>query len=142
MRVFVFLYVMLLSINVSAQIGKAEKLEEYIEVGDGGSSRLEYKIINGERQYLLIYKNSQYANIVDMKSISFISTIEDLEYLYNTLKSVQGAKDEKTITVGNDRLIIKPIGKKWINVLVYHKGDTEGFFYLTPKQLDKLFGQK
>lgn len=142
MKSILVIVITFFTVSSYCQIGNSKELQKYYEVGGYGSNKLEYSIKDGIKNYILIYKNQEFAQISDMKSISFTATDEELEYLYQELKSMQSLESEKFLEIGNESIVVKPMSMKWINVYVNQASGLNGFFSLSPKQLDKLFGKR
>ncbi len=107
-----------------------------------GYPRLDfYKKEDGNNLYYLTYINLEYAKIRDTKTISFYASQDDLEYLFNFLMDGFKTKETRSITLGEDEITIK---KKSLSIIVsvYHSNSTNGFFYLSKRQTERLFGKR
>jgi len=64
-----------------------------------------------------------------------------LEYFYNFLLSGFDINDEQSLTIGDELIIIK---KNYSSIRVYapDKSEIPGWFYLSKKQIEKLFGKR
>lgn len=137
---------LVLSTNLTiAQIGKAEDIEKPTLIGTSlksgsGLPRLEYIKRNGKRTYSITYRNLEYDNIKDIKSIEFEATDEELQYLYNFFKESFGRED-RTLTVGNARLVTNSSDENNMYVFVYYPNEPNGWFYLGANEVDRLFGK-
>lgn len=95
--------------------------------------------------YTLLYNNLRYTTIEDINSIVFTATKVELENLYVILKNclLDDSGNEKQIELGKELVIVKTIknfGVKSLQITTSDEGST-GFFFLSSKQLDKLFGK-
>ncbi len=141
MRLFIVLLAVFITVPSFAQIGETEVKDNCIIVGQlGNVPVLQYTVLNGERHYMLIYQNREYT-ITDIKSLSWYGDEADLEYIYNFFLEGIGNEEQRSLKVGDDTVRTITIGKKSIRVFIDHKNDTEGWFYLSKKTLDKLFGK-
>ena len=128
------------------QVGESRTVEESILVGKAdknvGYPRLDfYKREDGNNLYLLTYINLEYANIRDTKTISFYANQEDLEYLFNFLMDGFKTKETRSITLGEDEIIIKKTMAS-IRISVLHSQGLNGWFYLSKRQTERLFGKR
>lgn len=152
MKKILFSFVLLVSISATAQIREVEK-SKYQEIGKvspGGMafissiSVMRDTAVNGTNSYLWMYNNLKYSTITDIKSISFTASNEDFDGLYELLKTQLSADKgtEKDLELGKSRITIKTIRNLGISSLtIYDLTGGGGYFYLTAKQVDKLFGK-
>lgn len=139
------------SISVSAQIVEVEKSkwEKVGEVKPGGISLISSidvikdKGKDGTNLYLWIYSNVAYRTISDIKSFEFSASESDFNGLYDMLKTlISGPKGvEKQIVLGKTNVSFKSMRALGVSSLVVMDISSGGFFYLSSKQLDKLFGK-
>lgn len=145
MRIIVIL-ALVLSTNLSfAQIGTAKDIEKPTLIGTSlksgsGLPRLEYYNRNGKKTYSITYRNLEYENIKDIKSIEFEATDKELEYLYNFFKESFGRND-RTLKVGNATVLAGSEDPVNMYVFVYYPNQTKGWFYLGANEVDRLFGK-
>ena len=67
---------------------------------------------------------------------------DELEYLYDALQKGGHKKETTSIDVGEGRITVRKNAAS-IMVNVYHPpGETDGWFFFTPKQLGNMFGKK
>ncbi len=152
MKKVLFSLVLLVSISATAQIREVEK-SKYQEIGKvspGGMafissiSVMKDTAVNGTNSYLWMYNNLKYSTITDIRSISFTASNEDFDGLYELLKTQLSADKgtEKDLELGKSRITIKTIRNLGVSSLtIYDLTGGGGYFYLTSKQVDKLFGK-
>ncbi len=152
MRKLLFVLLCFLSLSVTAQI-KEVPASKYVEIGKVGSglgpfissiSVIRDTASGGTNSYLWMYNNLKYTTITDIKSISFTASDEELEGLYNLLKTQMGAEKgaEKRLELGKHTLnftTTKNLGVP--SLVIYDLSAGGGYFLLSSKQLDKLFGK-
>ncbi|MBO0340937.1 hypothetical protein [Flagellimonas profundi] len=138
----------LMSFNLAtSQVGDVEVREEPVLVGTGHRNqrylpKLQYQNTSEGRYYILSYLNAEYPNLNDAKVVGFFATEDDIEYVYDFLKGGYDNDEDRSLKVGEDVIRTeKTVSKKSIIVFVDHKDEPSGFFYLTTKQLDRLFGK-
>lgn len=93
--------------------------------------------------YAIFYQNARYSSITDIESISFGPEDDTFEKLYTTLKGVFTKENEEN----KDYKIQFMLGKTDITVEIEKVLGTvyarvwcsDGYFYITEKNLDKLF---
>jgi hypothetical protein len=129
----------------SAQIGEVETVDKGILIGtatgrENGMPELRKFKIKGEPVYVMTYRNLEYQNIIDIQNFGFTATPDELEYLYQFLKDGFNTNEDRFLSVGESKLsTIKSASS--IAVFVRRTGKPEGYFYLSKKQLDRLFGK-
>jgi hypothetical protein len=114
-------------------------------VRSGGKFVAEIKVHPEEKDttYTLLYQNMKYSTITDIKGVGFYAEGNTLNTLYSLFKSVWAAenKDNKDYKVefklGSQDVIITTAGKK----ALFFTTD-KGYFALTEKEVDQLFGRK
>jgi hypothetical protein len=142
--------IILTSISANAQIREVEtsKFEDIGKVGGVGAFVSSMSIMKdtakgGTNTYLWMYNNLKYQTITDIKSIRFTATEEDFNNFYQFLqKQINADKGtEKDLELGKSRLNFKTYKALGVSSLMIYDYSSEGFFYITSKQLDKLFGK-
>lgn len=152
MKNFLLFLALLITVASSAQIREVEKSKYEVigKVSPGGMafissiSVMRDTAVNGTNSYLWMYNNLKYTTITDIKSISFTASNEDFDSLYELLKTQLSAEKgtEKDLELGKSRITIKTIRNLGITSLtIYDLTGGGGYFYLTAKQVDKLFGK-
>ena len=117
------------------QVGKLTNPYKFVE--------LEYKEYDGERTYKLSFQNMEYMEIVDIGTITFTASQEDIEYIRQTL--IDGCLLKKnaeaiTLEIGQGTLLIRPMsGKNNVRMYYDEKGKTLKHTWFTKKQIDKVF---
>lgn len=116
-------------------------------VNHGGimNCRLTYLAYGRDTSYTLTFRNAKYQIVLDYQSIDFDSDGKTLESFYNILKSffsdehkkdkeykVQFLLGKELITATNDRTL----GMNYLTIFT-----NKGYFDLSDKMLDKLFGE-
>lgn len=120
------------------------------KVGGGSMSpfvaSLEYSKGDADaNSYILLYNNLKYTTITDIKAVAFTATPAELDAFYSELKKCFGAEkeSEKKFELGKETVWVKTVKNMGVTSLQITTSDegSLGFFYLTNKQLDKLFGK-
>lgn len=120
------------------------------KVGGGSMSpfvaSLEYSKGDADvNTYILLYNNLKYTTITDINAVSFSATQTEIDAFYLELKNCFEAEkgSEKKFELGKETVWVKTIKNLGVTSLQITTSDdgTLGFFYLTNKQLDKLFGK-
>ena len=135
----------LITLFATAQIKEVEASKKPTVIGEVkqmGVFICELAHYDDSKEYLITFRNAEYKTIIDIKSISFEGTQDDLDNLYNLFSSVlNGEKgNEKIIEIGTDKIRIinsKIMGTTSIYVYV----DNKGYFMLDKKWLNKLFNK-
>lgn len=83
----------------------------------------------------------EYQNIDTYEKIFFTATDEELEYFYNFLKEGISDKVGKTIEIGNHSLFVINMGKA-VRISDVTEYKAKNYFWLLPKELDRLFGKR
>jgi hypothetical protein len=119
------------------------------KVGGGMSAfiaELSYVKEANENEYTLIFNNLEYKTITDTKSIKFSGNEETVNQFYSLLQAQFNAEPgtEKELKVGTQILLLKTIKNLGVTSLVLRLTEqgNSGYFYLTEKQLKKLFGKR
>ena len=155
-----FLLFLLIGITANAQIGESTKIEEEIVVGrafkDNGWQQpvtLAYTTTTKGRRYRLYYQDEKYlgadrnSSLIDVRSISFYATEEELEYLYNFLLEGLDSNEKRKLDVGEGSIFteISALSRKRTAVMVVNVlNDSEGmtsYFRLSKKTLDRVFAK-
>ena len=150
MKKLLIALITLISVSGNAQIREIEKskFEEIGKVGGVGAFVSSFSVMKdtakgGTNTYLWMYNNLKYQTITDIKSISFTATEEDFNNFYQFLQTQVTAEKgtEKDLELGKSRLNFKTYRALGVSSLMITDYSTGGFFYITSKQLDKLFGK-
>lgn len=97
----------------------------------------------GTNTYLWSYKNLKYKQLTDIQSISFNATEQEFNSLYDILKNQIAAEkgSEKTMMLGQKSIKIVTEKMMGITSVTIYDISSGGYFYLTSKQIDQLFGK-
>ena len=142
MRYIILTLTLLFTLSSNGQIGASEKAVKWETIGVA-KKMVGYPILKKKPDsdyYVLSYDNLEYPNIDDVKDVGFTATASELEYLYNELLKGFNSKDRINITVGEHNLSYKKVASS-IRIDVTKPYETDGWFYLSKKQLAKLFGK-
>lgn len=135
-----FIVAMLCGAFTFAQIGESQKLEESVIVGEVKMpyKGLEYYEIDGQKFYILSFRNAEYPSINDIRQLTFYASNEELEYLYQFLKNGFGNKEQRILDIGEDRITTNPYMGA-IALTIYYKDGSKAWTDITKRQLDRLF---
>lgn len=147
-----YVVVVLLSIFLvqqnNAQIGEGKEVEKPLLVGKAtktpfGTSLEYYPRSDGRNYYVLTFKNLEYQKIDDIKSMFFYATDDELEYLFNYFIESLKDKETRTIDVGDQTLYLKKTAMSIRVTVTYNKDpEPDGWFWLSKKQIERLFGKR
>jgi hypothetical protein len=151
-KILIVITLLFLNKFTFSQIKVVENSKSTIVGKVGGTSMspfvasLEYVKGDGDvNQYILLYNNLKYTTITDVNALSFTATESDITGFYDLLVKCFDAEkgSEKTVELGKETVWIKTIKNLGVVSLQITTSDdgTLGFFYMTKKQLDKLFGR-
>lgn len=140
----------LVSLASQAQINVL-KPTETITIGKVGGGMvpfiadLTYTKGDGENNYRLSFNDLKFTHITAIKSIDFKGNEEMVNGLYSILKELIDGESgvEKEFSIGKEYVAAKCISMVGVKSLKIYGTDTGnmGYFYLTKRQLDKLFGK-
>jgi hypothetical protein len=141
-----FIGIFLITSLTFGQIGASEEVTSWETVGIAnklaGYPRIDKTKVGEKVYYAITYINEEYTAIIDEKILYFFATPDEINYLYDALQKGVHKKESTSIDVGEGRINIK----KWGNrnrFYIYHPlGETDGWFWITPKQLGNMFGVK
>jgi DNA-binding transcriptional regulator GbsR (MarR family) len=133
--------IFLLSYFSYSQISDGKTVEELELIGKVKSTTLKKMEYEGDDAYFLTFDNLEYQQISDLKTLSFTASDEEFEKFYKFLKSGFETKKQKEISVGDSRIRIE---KNWssLRIYVFFENGTDGWFQLTKRRIDKLFGKR
>ena len=147
MKIKTLLLFILISANAFSQIAEVSPSDSPVIIGEvdifgasgiNGSAVLqEMGIIDGKQYYYLGFQNQEYKTITDITSVSFHATKDELDTLFEMLKSVFKSGQEKVINLGDSKITLSLLSK---NLLWFYTSD--GHFNCTPAGLHKLFGKQ
>lgn len=120
-------------------LGKVENGTTYV-------ADLHYRIRdNGDTSCTLMFQNAKYTTISDIQYFSFMNKEGTLNQCYTLLKTCISDENKKNkdysvnFTLGKTNVIASP-AKLGFNYSIMIWTD-KGYFYVTEKQLDQLFGK-
>jgi hypothetical protein len=145
----IFFFVSLVSFNLSySQIGKKENVNEVLELvgeidlfgGNGstinGQSRI-HKVLK-QGKFILSFQNQDFKVTDNVVSITFNGDDNDLNYLFEELRSCFKTPKEKFfITVGDETLEFSNTNSNIIQIV-----SQDGYFFTTSGGLYILFGKE
>lgn len=108
--------------QVRAQLVKYSKIEDEL----------------GKKMYTLLFRNAKYKKVIDLKSVSFYATDNDLDLLFDEFALALKNQEKRSIKLGNETLYYEPFVK--INLIISAQ-NAGGFFYITDIDLHNLFGK-
>lgn len=139
---------LLISVIATAQISEVKHPDRYyvgkIEKKGIQVVSLSYTVENSDSSYILQYINAEYKHVVDIKGIAFLGTNGAVESLYKSMKAALKLKDDdrNSFQLGFDNISLSSFkdddGVRKVFVYVNDKG----YFTLSEKEIDKLFGKK
>lgn len=95
--------------------------------------------------YTLLYRNSEYSTLVDYQSVKFSSEGNTLNELYKIMKSVFADENKKnkdykvSFKLGETEVIVSNFRMMGVtNAMFFTR---KGHFFISDKQLEKLFGK-
>ena len=154
MKAALTIITLLFTISLTAQIGKGASTEQKdknkgkVIIGQAitlGNVMAELNRVNSLRDdegrtfHVLLYRNSEYRYLTDFKALNFYASSDDIDYLFNELALALKNQEERSITLGDDKLTYQPFMKKNIAFWALNAG---GIHYLSPEHLHNLFGKK
>lgn len=128
-----------LTIEKTVNVGEVKNAYSYV-------AGLSYVKDGDNRIYTMRYRDVQYTQLVDVKSISFGASEDEIEQLYQLMVTIAESNKGETreLKLGNGRMTLvatSSMGVKY--VVVYAKDDAPmGSFLLRRKDIDKLFGKE
>ena len=106
---------------------------------------LTYTKGDSENNYTLSFNDLKFTHITAIKSIEFKGNEEMVNGLYGILKELINGDSgvEKEFNIGKEYMVAKSVSMVGVKSLKIYGTDTGnmGYFYLTKRQLDKLFGK-
>lgn len=146
-----FLLLLVLPLFSFGQIGKSSSLsDEKQEVGSVnlvnaiGTFNGKAKLTKAYGKYLISFQDQNYQKISKIVIVEFSATEEELNYLFDELKSTFKSfnKEEFRIEVGNATLIYNLYRKKEMKITAILKSGEKGYFTTNAAALHILFGKK
>lgn len=156
MRKFIYTFLLFPTILFS-QIEVVEKDEtEGVLIGqtflmsglqaNGTASLYRYDFLeaeDGKSQYALFFQNQDYEYTTDIRYINFSANQDELESLFEIIKSVAKTGEEVELNIGdNFRLTIQKFMKNEVFIYSYKGSDKNGYFTLNGRGIYLLFGKE
>lgn len=135
-----FMISFLFTVNGKAQIGQIETVREGKVIGVANERGFPKLVKKGEH-YLLSYYNENLRELEAIDFLTFHATEEELEKLHRLFKEQFSRSDERTVTVGEDRIYVESQYGQRLVIRVSHQDGTSSRFYIYPEELDPLFGK-
>ena len=120
--------------SMQGQIGQVEDVPKTKVIGVANKMAGLPKLEVRDDLYQLTFTNLEYPALKEIETLSFYGDPEGLDYLYDFLKGQFKTKDMKTITLGDNQILVKKTMGS-LRVMV----SEHVWFYLSKKQLDRLF---
>lgn len=136
----ILILLLLTGFSAQAQIEMKEDIK-LITIGTAKTmgvfrAKLDYAVSKEDTIYSIYYKNWKYSSLDDYQTLIFRGGSEVLNQLYDILKAALADKEySKSFTLGKEDVTVSN-SKNMVTITT-----NEGFFYLTEKELDKLFGK-
>jgi helix-turn-helix protein len=96
---------------------------------------------SSDNNYLLTYADKQYVYTTSYKSLLFNANDEELNQLYNILANLFDNPEEKQFKLGNEEIAVKVNKNMGVKCLYIFDLNNNSYFYLTKKQLSKVFSK-
>lgn len=140
-----FLLLLLLSFGALAQkpIPEIEKKSVPLGVSSKlpGAVKLSYVSGENQNQYLFTYHNLDSPQYYEPETISLFGDEQDLEEFYNFLKKGFTSRESRIKNIGNGEKIMVDYAYSSIRIAVLRKNGLNSLFFLSRKQLDRLFSK-
>lgn len=141
MKVLVILLMIFLSEKSFAQL-EVKKNPEKVVIGKSGDNELYYHIWEGDTNYVIMFRDQQYQQLIQIESFSFTNHMGELDGLYDAIKTVFLPENKKnkdyslSITLNSQDIYIANFMSRGAYIRT-----KDGLLYLNEKQTDKLFGK-
>ncbi|WP_424493225.1 hypothetical protein [Salinimicrobium sp. GXAS 041] len=120
-------------IENAALIGVSSKLH--------GSAKLYSVQRESQKLFILTFYNPDAPNMYEAENISFYGTNQDLDMLYEFLKKGFSSRERRLKNLGEGHKMAVSFAYSSILVEVLRENGLNGWFFLSKKQLDRLFGK-
>ncbi len=148
MKIFtVLLFLLILSAGSYAQAPQIDgrKVESPTLIGVSskldGSAKLYSIPWDRQKLFTLTFYNPDSPNMYEVESISFYGTTKDLDKLYEFLKKGFSSRERRIKKLGGGQSMAVSFAYSSILVEVLRENGLNGWFFLSKKQLDRLFGK-
>lgn len=143
---FSFLFSIFLSMNVSAQGAYTQSLEQPQLVGVSSKlpGAVKLHMVPGLRKsdYILTFNNLDSPDYYEAETLVIHGTREDLEKFYLFLKNGFSSKENQMWKLGDEEEIMVSNAYSSIRIAVIRKNGLNSLFFLSRKQLERLFGKE
>lgn len=141
---------LLLPVLGFGQIGKSSSLsDEKQEIGSVnlwnamGTVNGKAKLTKAYGKYFLSFQDQNFQKLSKIVIVEFSATDEELDYLFNELKSTfKTYNEEFRIEVGNATLVYNLYRKKEMKIFAILKNGEKGYFNTNAAALHILFGKE
>ncbi|MGM0931949.1 MAG: hypothetical protein ACQEWD_00740 [Bacteroidota bacterium] len=142
MRILVTIFAFCFYLSSNAQVGQAESVDEGEVIGIANKSvglpKLEKIKVEDQNLFILTFYNLEYIALKEIDNISFYASNEDINYLYNFLQDQLKNKESKTLLLGDNEIMATKVSSS-VRIDILGK---DSWFYLSRKQLERLFGKR
>ena len=140
-----FLLLLFLGVGAGAQSAFPEIEEKPVAIGVSsklpGAVKLSFLQGENQNQYLFTYHNLDSPQYYEPETISLYGDEQDLEEFYDFLKKGFTSRESRIKNIGNDEKIMVDYAYSSIRIAVLRKNGLNSLFFLSQKQLDRLFGK-
>lgn len=149
MRTLYLTLLVLISFVVNAQI-EVKQTPKWTTVGKVKNgmtyvAELQYMIEDKDTTYMVLYNNFKYQHITDIQSIVFANDDNTVQKFYDILKTFFSEENKKnkdyTINLKLGDSDVRLYNTRVMGVTSVSIYTDKGYFGITEKQLDKLFGK-
>lgn len=141
-----FLLFLFLTVGATAQSASPQNPEQPIPIGVSsklaGAVKLSYFPGKEQNHYIITYHNLDSPHYYDPETFSLYGNERDLEDFYNFLKKGFTSKESRIRKVGNDEKIMVDYAYSSIRIAILRKDGMNSLFFLSKKQLERLFGKR
>jgi hypothetical protein len=140
-----FLLLLFLGVGAGAQSAFPKIEEKPVAIGVSsklpGAVKLSYFPGENQNQYLFTYHNLDSPQYYEPETISLYGDEQDLEEFYKFLKKGFASRESRIKNIGNGERIMVDYAYSSIRIAVLRKNGLNSLFFLSQKQLDRLFGK-
>lgn len=149
MKILIAILLLTISQALKAQI-EVKQASKAVTVGKvkSGSAliaEMSYTVEDNDTLYTIIYNNAEYKTLTDIQAIAFDGQDNTFGKLYDVLKTFFSDENKKnknysvSLKLGGKNVTLMNMRVMGITSVMVH--GEKGYFYLTEKQVDKLFGK-
>lgn len=140
-----FLLLLLLTIGALAQSPYPGIEKKPVPLGVSsklpGAVNLSYFPGEGQNHYIITYHNLDSPQYYEPETISLYGDEQDLEEFYRFLKKGFTSQESRIKNIGNGEKIMVDYAYSSIRIAVLRKNGLNSLFFLSQKQLDRLFSK-